>query len=101
MSRTLPQECEHGRTVDWGDFGPDDDSRPEPCPDCEAKRSAQAAWFEQVLYGEVTATSGHARHDGRCNCARTVASILHRIKTEPEMVYAWMAKARAGQTGGR
>lgn len=22
-SRTLPYECEHGVTLDWGDFGPD------------------------------------------------------------------------------
>lgn len=94
-SRTMPTECEHGRTIDWGDFGPDDDSQPEPCPDCEAKQAAQAAWFEQVLYGEVSTTAGHAKHDGRCNCSRTVASILQRMKNEPTMVYAWLREHTA------
>jgi hypothetical protein len=39
-SRTLPTECEHGRTVDWGEFGPDLDDGSvgaEPCPECEAE----------------------------------------------------------------
>lgn len=23
MGRTMPTECEHGKVLDWGDFGPD------------------------------------------------------------------------------
>ncbi|HMG44597.1 MAG TPA: hypothetical protein VK611_24905 [Acidimicrobiales bacterium] len=37
MSRTLPTECPHGRTLDWGDFGPDPDDGSvgaEHCPWC-------------------------------------------------------------------
>jgi hypothetical protein len=44
MSRTHPTDCEHGVTVDWGDFGPcrncddhpDTDDCPNlvDCPDC-------------------------------------------------------------------
>jgi hypothetical protein len=36
--RTLPTECQHGRIIDWGDFGPSSGERDdpcEPCPDCE------------------------------------------------------------------
>jgi hypothetical protein len=43
-SRTMPMDCEHGVTVDWGDFGPCqdcaehnwDDNCPNivECPDC-------------------------------------------------------------------
>lgn len=47
MGRTLPSECQHGTTVDWGDFGPcqdcsehDDGSCPNyaACDKCEAER---------------------------------------------------------------
>ncbi|MEM9468307.1 MAG: hypothetical protein AAGA90_23265 [Actinomycetota bacterium] len=38
--RTMPTECEHGHTVDWGDFG--DPEQPyggaTPCPHCETQR---------------------------------------------------------------
>ncbi len=34
MSRTLPTYCEHGVVTDWGDFGPEGDSRPSPCTRC-------------------------------------------------------------------
>lgn len=36
--RTMPYVCEHGRTIDWGDFGPDPDDGSvgaEPCEECE------------------------------------------------------------------
>lgn len=36
MGRMLPLDCEHGNVIDWGDFGPDDDSQPT-CPECEVK----------------------------------------------------------------
>ena len=34
-SRTLPVECEHGKVMDWGDFGPDDGD-PEFCSECDS-----------------------------------------------------------------
>lgn len=39
MGRMMPFECEHGRVLDWGDFGPDSDDGTvgtETCPTCEA-----------------------------------------------------------------
>lgn len=39
--RMMPVECEHGVTVDWGDFGPDDDTPPPRCPDCDRE------WFRR------------------------------------------------------
>lgn len=39
MGRSMPIECEHGRIVDWGDFGsdPDDGSvGAQPCAECDA-----------------------------------------------------------------
>lgn len=35
MGRMMPVECEHGRILDWGDFG-GEDSKPETCETCEA-----------------------------------------------------------------
>lgn len=37
-SRTLPTDCPHGRTLDWGDFGPgpgDGTVGAEHCPECQ------------------------------------------------------------------
>ena len=38
MGRTLPMECEHGVTIDWGDFGPCQGNcervHPEDLDDC-------------------------------------------------------------------
>jgi hypothetical protein len=57
-SRTLPTECHHGRTVDWGDFGPCqgycyENGHPsskcpdyEPCPDCEREVAEATARVE-------------------------------------------------------
>ena len=56
MSRTLPTDCPHGVTVDWGDFGPcqdcsdhGDDDCPNltDCPDCATGR--QRLTIEQHL----------------------------------------------------
>ena len=50
MGRMMPEDCPHGVTIDWGDFGPcrdcdehGDDECPnlEPCPQCEAERTEQ------------------------------------------------------------
>lgn len=38
MGRTMPYVCEHGRTIDWGDFGPDPDDGSigaERCYECD------------------------------------------------------------------
>lgn len=39
MGRMLPMECEHGVTIDWGDFGPCQGNceqvHPDDCPDFE------------------------------------------------------------------
>lgn len=37
MSRALPYECEHGRILDWGDFG-GEGSLPEECEKCVEQR---------------------------------------------------------------
>lgn len=34
MGRAMPVECEHGKILDWGDFG-GDDAVPEPCDTCD------------------------------------------------------------------
>ena len=39
MSRLMPVECEHGKIIDWGDFGAEDGSSPpEECLPCETLR---------------------------------------------------------------
>lgn len=50
-----------------------------------------AQTIRKVLYGEVTTCAGHEYHDRRCNCERTVASIMQRLKTDmrPE-VAKWL-----------
>lgn len=35
MGRMLPQECEHGRIIDWGDFGSENGGDEEYCAECE------------------------------------------------------------------
>ena len=38
-SRTLPYDCKHGKTLDWGDFGPDPDDGQvgaQECLKCQA-----------------------------------------------------------------
>lgn len=41
MGRTMPTECEHGKILDWGDFG-GPDSTPQDCDECERKRQLMA-----------------------------------------------------------
>lgn len=41
--RQLPDECDHGRVMDWGDFGPDPDDGSvgaQECPECDAELEA-------------------------------------------------------------
>lgn len=47
MGRQLPVECEHGRTVDGGDF-----ARTERCPECE-----------NVVIGRLIGRQTHANGD--------------------------------------
>ena len=93
MGRSMPVECEHGVTIDWGDFGGDDPQHQE-CPQCEQEQKEAASRFEQFLLAEVTTCASHSKHLA-CNCAHTVASILQRMRSEPETVYAWLARERA------
>jgi hypothetical protein len=42
-----------------------------------------------VIYGEVSTCAGHTNHK-TCNCLRTVECILQRMRSDPEMVLAWL-----------
>ena len=50
MGRDMPVYCPHGKVVDWGDFGPEDGTRPPKCPDCITDRArAQAERRERAI----------------------------------------------------
>lgn len=40
MSRTMPTECEHGKVMDWGDFGDEWDPYKNTCRVCTPARLA-------------------------------------------------------------
>jgi len=69
MSRTLPLDCKHGVTVDWGDFGPcqDCDDHPgEDCPnlgDCELCDAEQETPLQRASR-EVTEQQDAAAEQG-------------------------------------
>lgn len=53
MGRMLPVDCEHGVTIDWGDFGPCqglcEENHPEDlddCPDYERCEQCEEAKYE-------------------------------------------------------
>jgi hypothetical protein len=69
-SRYLPTECEHGVTVDDGDFGPcqdcdehGDDPCPNfhQCPKCDADRAAERA-VEQAELAVIEAAIEWRKH---------------------------------------
>jgi hypothetical protein len=54
MGRTMPLKCEHGKVLDWGDFGPDQDGSVgiERCVECDALGICQ---------GELVRSAAHNR----------------------------------------
>ena len=61
MSRTMPVDCPHGVTIDWGDFGPcqdccehgdDDCPNLEDCPECTDVRSRADALLDRMARAE-------------------------------------------------
>ena len=44
--RQIPEECPHGRIVDWGDFGEPEDA--EHCPECQAAAEDVSFALQQV-----------------------------------------------------
>ena len=46
-SRTIPTYCDHGNVIDWGDFGPMDDTKARTCPICELE--AENAKLRELL----------------------------------------------------
>jgi hypothetical protein len=56
MGRTIPYECPHGRTLDWGDFGPDPDDGSvgvDRCEKCEVEtlmwgQAGQPGYFPEA-----------------------------------------------------
>lgn len=73
MGRYLPTECEHGVTIDWGDFGPcqdcstdhDDDS---PCPNyptcAECVSDGAEALAAALIEQGWTPPNGREANDG-------------------------------------
>ena len=54
-SRTMPTDCEHGVTIDYGDFGPcqdcdtdHDPMLPDVCPNFQRCAECDAAWKQTV-----------------------------------------------------
>lgn len=52
MGRLMPLECEHGNVIDWGDFGPDDDTTP-CCSQCDVLNSRLRVRFARWLLRRV------------------------------------------------
>ncbi|HEX2578651.1 MAG TPA: hypothetical protein VHK88_20070 [Aquihabitans sp.] len=99
MSRMMPYECEHGVTVDWGDFGPhqsDEDCRRDygrwpgdgaPCPTCyptcpqcdadEAIRWAAAVSRMRFVLDRVPRKVGHFKGGD------PEAALLYVLEGEP------------------
>lgn len=101
-SRAMPQECEHGRVMTWGSFGPEDGTHPPSClgcdpplcPECDAERQVGHDRLETVFYAEVMTCAGHHQHGRTCNCRHTVGSLLQRMRLDPGMVYDWLVVER-------
>lgn len=97
--RTLPTECEHGVTVDWGDFGPcqdcadhdwsEDCPNIESCPDCDqiyARQSAvrdaednvlsaAEAWADAVVFATFPPAHALLNAIGELRSARFAAGL--------------------------
>lgn len=47
--------------------------------------------IREVLYGEVATCAGHTNHGSSCNCGRTVACVMQRLRTDLRpSVEAWL-----------
>lgn len=54
----MPTECEHGKIVDWGDFGPSEGAAGERCVECETDHNATRfiAWVADAGGGQIQLT---------------------------------------------
>lgn len=56
MARTHPTHCDHGKVIDWGDFGPDENDPTvgtEDCDECDTARWLRHMEVLRVEPGDV------------------------------------------------
>lgn len=77
MGRMMPTHCPHGKVMDWGDFGPDDEAEPQPCEACDARPTVAESLHSAIdLYDQAIGLLGEARH--------TLAMALDRLEGAQE-----------------